>query len=371
MEYKMRNSLTAKANALSVNNASLNIDMKYQKACIYGFHVVTCLNILLGISIWIMYGLPVYPMRCWSFGHFAYYLLLLAVSLVMISLIECCIAKRDGMSLLYFAKCTVQKYSNIQFLWLAVSAIISFEIVMTVHTTIKQFIPFINQSRYDMDFLQIGKFLHFGVSLPLCLASPYDFLGTNVIFDKLYYYWFYLKAAAIAYFISRRDAKKCDMFLSTLFFMYGIGVVVGLLLPSFGPFYILKDSFPASDMVNCRIVQTVLSTISDGVSYSSMISGDNLFFGYGLMAMPSLHVSVCFLYVVFFWNENRILRAIAIVYLFVIFLTSMMSGWHYAIDGYAAIPLTFISIYLSRVILDNISSVASWNKQSSCRPWSI
>ena len=63
--------------------------------------------------------------------------------------------------------------------------------------------------------------------------------------------------------------------------------------------------------------------------------------------------AICVLYVIFMWNEKPIWRWGSIIYAVLIFLGSLYSGWHYAIDGYAgaliAITVTWITAKLPQM----------------------
>ena len=58
--------------------------------------------------------------------------------------------------------------------------------------------------------------------------------------------------------------------------------------------------------------------------------------------MPSMHVSVAFLFALFGWHVSRWLGIVATIYCVVILLGSVHLGYHYAVDGYVAIVATFI-----------------------------
>jgi hypothetical protein len=58
--------------------------------------------------------------------------------------------------------------------------------------------------------------------------------------------------------------------------------------------------------------------------------------GTGISAFPSLHVSMATLFTLFWWRLDRRLGASAAVFALVTFVSSILLGWHYAVDGYAA-----------------------------------
>jgi hypothetical protein len=62
--------------------------------------------------------------------------------------------------------------------------------------------------------------------------------------------------------------------------------------------------------------------------------------GTGISAFPSLHVSTAALLVLFLRRVDRRVAAGALAFAAVIFVSSVHLGWHYAVDGYAAMAGT-------------------------------
>lgn len=60
-------------------------------------------------------------------------------------------------------------------------------------------------------------------------------------------------------------------------------------------------------------------------------------FGSGISAMPSMHVSMVFLFAFVGWRTGRALGIAFTAFAVFIVIGSVHIGWHYAIDDYAAI----------------------------------
>lgn len=63
-------------------------------------------------------------------------------------------------------------------------------------------------------------------------------------------------------------------------------------------------------------------------------------FGSGISAFPSVHVAVVAMNVFFAYERSRRLGLAVTGYMLVILVSSVYLGWHYAIDGYAALALS-------------------------------
>lgn len=62
-------------------------------------------------------------------------------------------------------------------------------------------------------------------------------------------------------------------------------------------------------------------------------------FGSGISAFPSMHVALVAMNALYLWEYDRRLGLAAWAYVAVVLASSVYLGWHYAIDGYAAIAL--------------------------------
>jgi membrane-associated phospholipid phosphatase len=80
------------------------------------------------------------------------------------------------------------------------------------------------------------------------------------------------------------------------------------------------------------------------------------FFG-GISAMPSLHVAISFLFTLTTFRLNKSIGVVLFLYTLLIQIGSVLLGWHYAVDGYLSIVLTFciwksVDYFLLRYNLD-------------------
>jgi membrane-associated phospholipid phosphatase len=75
-----------------------------------------------------------------------------------------------------------------------------------------------------------------------------------------------------------------------------------------------------------------------------------VYLGLGIAAFPSLHVATQVLVAIWFsrvWRGGTIIFTIAA---FFVFIGSMITGWHYLIDGIAGVAIAFGSYAVSQWI---------------------
>jgi hypothetical protein len=315
---------------------------------IYPFEAVTVGIILICTLTGFLSHIPLIPLRPWSLNHFIYYLSKIFIFITILIILKI-------IYLRLMEKNYQVKLANPEKIWknifLTLRVLICIELVFTCYTTLKQAIPFINSNIFDQQLLLIDRIVHFGASPSTFISDTAHFKLFNNLLDKFYYYWFPAKILILSYFLIHTSNTKKQIFLSSYFLIWVIGAFLGLAFPSLGPFTLAQTTLPATDMEFSLATQNILLNIYHAKLPITFSGNGNMFFGFGLMAFPSLHVTACILYFYFLKDENEILKYLSLIFLIIIFLGSIYSGWHYAIDGYFGILIVFISVKISQQLV--------------------
>jgi membrane-associated phospholipid phosphatase len=67
-----------------------------------------------------------------------------------------------------------------------------------------------------------------------------------------------------------------------------------------------------------------------------------------------MHIAIAFLLVLYVARFSRILGAIFLAYCAMMMISSVYLGWHYAIDGYVAISVTWLIWRLSEPLVKKL-----------------
>ena len=217
-------------------------------------------------------------------------------------------------------------------------------------TSIKVMIPLVNPFGWDPTFMAWDRWLH-GGHHPWELLQP--LLGhplTTSAINAVYHLWFFLLYGLLLWqaFALQRPRLRMQFLLSFALSWALLGSLGATIFASAGPCYYgavtgLEDPF-APLMAYLRAANesypvwalAVQERLWDGYQAGSAQLGG------GISAMPSMHVSSALLFALLGGRVHRMLGAALWLFLVLVLIGSVHLGWHYAIDGYLAIPATWL-----------------------------
>ena len=145
-------------------------------------------------------------------------------------------------------------------------------------------------------------------------------------------------------FIAKPGPERTRFFLSYMLIWMVGGGLMAVFFSSAGPCYFTRLGLSPDpyaplmaylDAANTHAPIWALST--QDMLWSLKLDGSG--FG-GVSAMPSMHNATALLFVLMCPFPSKLVRWILSVHMSFIFLGSILLGWHYAVDGYAAIALS-------------------------------
>jgi len=166
-----------------------------------------------------------------------------------------------------------------------------------------------------------------------------------IFFDRMYILWFPIMYCTIcaAAFMARNPERRFCFFATYVASWIFLGNLVAIISNSSGPcfysYFYKEDIF----LNLCQRLQYLNDTGYPLIALSAQKylleqyqSGSDAF-GEGISAFPSLHVAMAALVAIFLLDINRFIGAMAVVFCAIIFVSSIILGWHYAIDGIASL----------------------------------
>lgn len=214
----------------------------------------------------------------------------------------------------------------------------------------KKLIPAINPFRWDGAFAAWDATLHGGVDPWRLLQPVLGHPAVTIAIDSVYALWFFVVFGVFfwqAFSVSNAE-RRMRFLLSFVLSWIVIGTVAAILLSSAGPVYftaVTGQEFGYAELLS------YLRGVNDQYPVLAVYAHETLWetqlssvaeLGHGISAMPSMHIALSVLTLLFFWRSGLVARIGTILFVTVIFLGSIHLGWHYAIDGYVAAAMAVI-----------------------------
>jgi PAP2 superfamily len=218
---------------------------------------------------------------------------------------------------------------------------------------LKPEIPFINPFKWDQTFMQLDRTLHGGVD-PWVWLQPimgHDIItfAANVAYD----FWFVALFGSWIYFAFQKQASvlRTRFFFSYMLIWWIGGGLLAVYFSSAGPVYYGNIGLSPNPFAG---LMSYLNDVNTRLPIWSLQTQDLLWNGYigksdafGISAFPSMHNGSAILFAFAFRHVSKFWGRFFAVYAALILVTSVHLGWHYAVDGYAAIIISSICWWIS------------------------
>ncbi|RMD64290.1 MAG: hypothetical protein D6826_02825 [Alphaproteobacteria bacterium] len=245
-----------------------------------------------------------------------------------------------------------------QRLFNAAPAFVLLPLVLAMMTSLKRMIPMVQPFAWDPVLAQIDRFVH-GGHQPWELLQP--FLGSPQITVAISYVyaipWLTLVIFAQFWHTFTLERGRMQFLLTYLLCWILLGTLAATAFSSTGPAFYGQiypgpnPYAPLMDYLNAVAAEYRLpSALGQQYLWNAYVE-DYLHEGSGISAMPSMHISMAFLFVLACWRRHRLLRWISVAFLIVMLIGSVHLAWHYAIDGYVSILGTGAIWWLVGLIL--------------------
>lgn len=232
--------------------------------------------------------------------------------------------------------------------WLADTArlLVAAALVVFTYGWIKLVVPIYHPTNFDQILWDLDQVFGFGAAPTVFFLDLFGNRAFLRTIDWLYANVFLASTAvASAYFLSEPSRRIRVAFANGYAALWITGAWLYLAVPSLGPAYAFKDVWMVhSDTL--RITQTfqalLMRNYQNVLRAASGQAAGGITIVFGIAAFPSLHVAFqtyVFLWMRRLWTSGEVLFGIFAV---AIFLGSMITGWHYLVDGIAGVALALV-----------------------------
>ncbi|HVS64896.1 MAG TPA: phosphatase PAP2 family protein [Thermoanaerobaculia bacterium] len=243
-------------------------------------------------------------------------------------------------------------------LWLRLY--VAYALVNYVYFWVKVSVPLLHGRLFDPALWRVDRTLHLGLSPNVLMVEL--FAGTPLVglLDRWYAIYILTVMWTIAFYACERRSDLRRSFLLSCILLWIAGPALYLSLPALGPVYTDPEVFEEVlvDMPRAVGGQEVLWE-----NYQKVVAGRTgplRAFNptRGIAALPSLHVGAHFLFLLWARRFHRPLYAFWALGTLLTFFGSVVSGWHYAVDGYLGILLG-LAVYLVARRLEPVEEPAA------------
>lgn len=215
---------------------------------------------------------------------------------------------------------------------------------------LKVMVPLVNWNSWDYELWRVDAFLHAGFQPSLLL--PRWLQGTGILpwLDLWYSWWLVTAVGGLAFFCAHPLARVRRQVMLSYVLIWTLGSWLYTALPAQGPVYVFGEAWSGmhQEMPRARAIQELLRR-----NYETMLAGRR---GHlrpfmptlGVAAMPSLHVGIHWLLMLWARRHARLLFWPAAVATGLTLVGSVATGWHYAVDGYVGILLAQLCYGMAR-----------------------
>ena len=179
-------------------------------------------------------------------------------------------------------------------------------------------------------------------------APLYDLLKGSLVdisdfWDVIYFsYWLYLMLVYSALYRLRRLDDLALVTIATII-SYFLTRLIALQFPTAGPAFHQPEFFDLAGTVSGDVQNWLLLYMQGDVPQNGFIPGT--------MGMPSLHVGITFMAAYFLARNVRWTLWMSAIWACLLWLSTVMLGWHYAMDGMGGILVAIVAVLLARGML--------------------
>ncbi len=233
-------------------------------------------------------------------------------------------------------------------------------IFLNSFTIVKSAIPAFHPFAWDSALEAADRWLHGGVApweiLQPLLGNP---LASQVL-SFCYVLWFFVTWFMLVWqTFDTRDRRLRAQFFGTLLLAWVLlGSIAAIVFSSAGPCFFgrvtgLPDPYaPLMAYLHETNEHVTIWALTAQERLWTDYSAAGVSLGGGISAMPSMHLSMAFLFVLLGWRVHRLIGLAALLYCIAIQIGSVQLGWHYALDGYVSIAATAVIWWVMGRILD-------------------
>lgn len=216
-------------------------------------------------------------------------------------------------------------------------------------TFMKVNIPLYHPFDWDITFMELDRWLHFGYHPWEILQPVFGYAPVTFLVNVSYNLWFMVMWTIFVWqaFATEPSVLRTRFFVSFLLIWSVGGSIFAVMFSSAGPAYyeLLNLSPNPYKELMAYLYKTdeslpIWALRAQEILWQSYTNHDGIIAG--ISAMPSMHNATAALLALLGWHISRAHGIALTIFAVLIFLGSIHLGWHYAVDAYVGVAITFV-----------------------------
>ncbi len=215
-------------------------------------------------------------------------------------------------------------------------------IFLPIFSTFKASIPLVNPFSWDLSLMELDRSLHFGIDPWRILQPIFGYWWVTFLLDVIYSLWFVVLWCVFIWMAASNEHTQLRMqYLLSFLLVWSLGgSLMATAFSSAGPAFYghldlgMNPYTPLMDYLN-KVNEFIPIWVVKAQELLWMnYSNDNAVAAASISAMPSLHNTTSILMALLGWSYSRKAGIAGTIFASLIFVGSILLGWHYAVDGY-------------------------------------
>ncbi len=226
-------------------------------------------------------------------------------------------------------------------LWLAARLWVVCLVFTFTYFWMKVSVPLVNERLWDDVLWRLDRVLHLGFQPSIFWTALLDGTPLAPALATWYGWWIATMMFGLGFFCAMPEGELRRRFMLSTVLLWIVGAWIYTAVPAVGPVYVQPEVWQGleSEMPGVASAQAMLWQ-----NYQTMLGGRTAPLSRfnptrGVAALPSLHVGGHWLLMLWARRAAPPLFLPAAAATLLTFLGSIVTGWHYAVDGYAGILL--------------------------------
>lgn len=216
------------------------------------------------------------------------------------------------------------------------------------------------QAGWDPVFAAWDKALHFGFYPHEVIIPAVNSIGAGRVLDAAYAFWLLVMLFVTGYtMFADKDVYRRLRFLWTYMLSWILlGTIGATIFSSVGPIF-YHDFYPQLPDIYEAIPRNLVAMHNEGFMFAAktyeLLLGwarnDRIFDPNALSAMPSMHLAISWLMVLYARSLGQKPLMLALPFFTLIYFGSIYLGFHYAVDAYVSVAVTSLIWWIAGKVL--------------------